>query len=228
MTERASLNSPVQRAAAAKSSRSLAPSSFSASACLSNPYASRQSLRSIAARPAASASSTTCDMGGLWHKGARGIGRALPGHSPSRPSAPVDRDHVHELRDALKLRGAGLGNAVAHGSVRERLGARHDLPGARERADPGRGMDTVAAEVDLVLRERLASVEADPNVGRDPVVLRERALDRDGRLDRSPGTIEGGEEAVSRLLDHLAAMCLKKLAERPVVPGQEILPLRRS
>ena len=112
--------------------------------------------------------------------------------------------------------------------MRERLGARHDFPGSRERADPGRSVDTMTAEVDLVLRERLAGVEADPYVGRDPVVLRERALDRDGGLDRSSGTIERGEEAVAGLLDHLAALCRQELAQGPVVPGQELLPLGLS
>jgi hypothetical protein len=71
--------------------------------------------------------------------------------------------------------------------------------------------------------ERIARVGSDPDVWSDDLRL-ERALDGDGRLERSPRSGEGGEEAVSGLLDDLAAALGDLLLEQSVVALEQLPP----
>src|SRR5829696_6786663 len=85
------------------------------------------------------------------------------------------------------------------------------------------GLAAVGVEVPVAL-EGASRVRADPDIGRDDLGI-ESSLDCDGGLDCRLRAVEGGEEAVPRLLDHLAAAVDDSVAEQLVVPGEQPLPL---
>src|SRR5436190_7749077 len=71
--------------------------------------------------------------------------------------------------------------------------------------------------------ERIARVRSDPDVGGHYLGL-EGALDGDRRLEGRLRSRERREEAVSRLLDDLAAAVRDLLLEELVVPREQLLP----
>src|SRR5215210_4437981 len=106
----------------------------------------------------------------LGHGGTSGRNRSAGGHIETRSSrsraneprlAPVDRDELDRVRDALQLRRPGLRDPEARSAVREALAAREDLASAGERPDPRRDVDPLSRVIIVGAVEGAAGVETD-------------------------------------------------------------------
>jgi hypothetical protein len=90
-----------------------------------------------------------------------------------------------------------------------------DLPRLRQR--PHSGSDVHAVAEDLVAAEHgLAQVEADPDL--ELRVPSEFQLNRQSRMHRIDGALEGGERLVAWSLDEAAAAAINLSADELAVP----------
>ena len=137
--------------------------------------------------------------------------------------APVDGDDVDGLLDPLERLRPWLGQPERLRDPVERLDADEDL--ARSRGTPdARGDVDALTSVVRASPEGVSGVRADPHVRREDLG-RERALDRDGGIDRRLRRLEGRKEAVARLLHDLATRADDRLTDELVVPGEQPPPL---
>jgi hypothetical protein len=141
--------------------------------------------------------------------------------------APVDRNDVDRLLEALEDLRARLREPETRPDAVEGVAADEDLACARRSTDSGREMNAFAAvSVEVPVRcNRPAGMRADPDVGREDLGV-ERPLDFDGGLDGRLRTLERREETVAGLLDDFATVIDDVASKQLVVPSQELLPFR--
>src|SRR6188508_2436679 len=127
----------------------------------------------------------------------RGTATSSPSATPWRArSAPLDRDDLDRLGDALERLGPLLTRAERGAQAVEGLRADEDLARRRGRPDPRRDVHALPAVIARVPRraERAARVSTDADVRRDDL-RSERTLDGDRGVDRGLGVLERREEA---------------------------------
>ena len=136
-------------------------------------------------------------------------------------ASPLDRAHGHVVLEALE-RDLAVVRRLELAELGHRVEACEDLLALGGRADPRRGVHALAVVVLLAL-QRAVGVDADAEVELE--LLRDRALDRDRGLHGLGRVLEGGEEPVAGVVDHLAAVVGEDRAERLVVAAEDVVPV---
>src|SRR5690606_16688084 len=148
------------------------------------------------------------------------------GHLSAPASPPRHRHNPDRVDEPFEPQLTWLGQRPAVDDVLDGLLAGEDLAGAGCSPDPSGHVHALSAVVGLVpcWVEGTAGMEADSDIRRDDLVG-ERALDRNGCLERGLRTLERSEEAVTGLLDDLPSSLGDPLAQQLVMSSEQAAPL---